>query len=180
MLAFLFVAIAIVVRFLPHTFHFTPVGASLLFFGARQPRKWMWVPVVALAASDVALNKLVYHYPISWETFASSAWYLMAIGIGTLLKKNSDKFQLGYIAGASLAASVSFFIVSNFAVWVAYNMYPHNFAGLVACYVAAIPFFGSTLSSDMLYTIGFFAVPHLMELMKKSGESVIDDDIAAA
>ena len=72
MLAFLFVVVALAVRFLPHTFHFTPVGAALLFFGAKQPRKWMWLPVLAFAASDIALNKFVYHYPITWETFAST------------------------------------------------------------------------------------------------------------
>jgi hypothetical protein len=180
MLAFLFVALAIAVRFLPHTFHFTPVGASLLFFGAKQPRKWMWLPVVALAASDVALNRFVYHYPISWETFASTAWYVMAIFIGSLLKKDGDKFKIGNIAGASLAGSISFFIVSNFAVWVAYNMYPHSLSGLAACYVAAIPFFTPTLSSDLLYAISFFAAPILIEAVKKQMSGIGSDDIAAA
>lgn len=180
MLAFLFVAIAVAVRFLPHTFHFTPVGAALLFFGAKQPRKWMWLPVLAFAASDIALNKLVYHYPISWETFASSAWYILAVLIGGLLKKDGGKFKLGNIVGASLAGSCSFFILSNLAVWVAYDMYPHTLAGLGACYVAAIPFFTPTLSSDMLYTIGFFAVPHLIEAAKKQFSEMGSDDIAAA
>ena len=182
MLAFLFVAIAIAVRFLPHTFHFTPVGASLLFFGAKQPRKWMWLPVVAMAASDVALNTWVYHYPVSIETFVSTAWYALALFIGGFLKKNSDKFQLGYIAGASLAGSVSFYIISNFGVWAYYNMYPHTLSGLFTCYLAAIPFFTPTLASDMLYTLGFFATPFVVDAIKKqmSGEHAIDDDIAAA
>src|SRR5256885_14841792 len=112
MLAFLFLAIAVAVRFLPHTFHFTPVGAALLFFGAKQPRKWMWVPVLAFAASDIALNRFVYHFPITWETFVSTAWYVMAIGIGALLRKDGDKFKLGNIAGVSLAGPSSFFIIS--------------------------------------------------------------------
>jgi hypothetical protein len=179
MLAFLFLAVALAVRFLPHTFHFTPVGAALLFFGAKQDRKWMWLPVLAFAASDVALDVFVYHYPVGWETIASASWYVMAMLIGGLLKKDGGKFKLGHIAGASLAGSVSFFIISNFATWAAYNMYPHNLAGLGACYVAAIPFFTPTLSSDMLYTIAFFGVPHLIEAVKKHGE-MGSDDIAAA
>src|SRR4029077_9757666 len=103
MLAYLFLAIALAVRFLPHTFHFTPVGAALLFFGAKQQRKWMWVPVVAFAASDIALNMFVYHYPIGWETFVSTGWYVGAVLSGGLLKKDGSKFKLGHIAGASLA-----------------------------------------------------------------------------
>jgi len=180
MLAFLFRASAVAARFLPHTSHFTPVGAALLFCGAKQSRKWMWLPVLAFAASDVALNRFVYHYPITWETFVSTAWYVIAIGIGSLLRKDEDKFKLGNIAGASLAGSFSFFIISNFAVWVAYAMYPHTLAGLGACYVAAIPFFTPTLSSDLLYTIGFFATPHLIAAVKKHMNEMGSDDIAAA
>ncbi len=63
MLAYLFVIFAVAVRFLPHPFAFTPVGASLLFFGARGPRRQMWVPLAVLAASDVLLTTLVYRYP---------------------------------------------------------------------------------------------------------------------
>ena len=180
MLAFLFVVIAIAVRFLPHTFHFTPVGASLLFFGAKQSRKWMWLPVLAFAASDVALNKFVYQYPIGWGTFVSTLWYVLAVLIGGLLKKDGDKFRLGYIAGASLAGSVSFYLISNFAVWAGSNMYPHTLAGLGTCFVAAIPFFTPTLSSDMLYSIAFFATPHLIEAVKKQFSEMNSDDIAAA
>lgn len=179
MLAYLFVAIAVAVRFLPHTFHFTPVGASLLFFGAKQPRKWMWVPVLAFAASDIALNKFVYNFPITWETFASSAWYVVAILIGALLKKGSDKFRLPQIAGASVCGSVSFFVISNFAVWAAYTMYPHTVAGLAACYVAAIPFFTGTFASDLLYTTAFFAAPHLIAMIKKQMSEVGSDGAAA-
>ena len=65
-------------------------------------------------------------------------------------------------------------------MWVAYNMYPHTLAGLGACYVAAIPFFTSTLSSDLLYTIAFFATPHVIEVVKKHMSEVGSADIAAA
>jgi hypothetical protein len=180
MLAYLFLAIAVAVRFLPHTFHFTPVGAALLFFGAKQQRKWMWVPVLAFAASDIVLNKFVYHYPISWETFVSTGWYVLAVLIGGLLSKDGAKFKLGHVAGASLAGSVSFFVLSNLAVWMAYDMYPHTLAGLGACYVAAIPFFTPTLSSDILYAIAFFGAPHLIEAVKKQMSEMGGDDIAAA
>src|ERR1700746_1118245 len=59
MLSYLFVLVAIAVRFMPHPLAFTPVGAALLFFGARGPKRQWWVPLVLLAASDVILTKLV-------------------------------------------------------------------------------------------------------------------------
>ena len=164
MLAYLFVILAVAVRFLPHTFHFTPVGASLLFFGAKQPRKHMWFPVALLALSDVMLNRFVYHYPITLETFSSTVWYALAILIGSLLKQKQDMLR---IVGASLAGSVSFFMISNFAVWLGWTMYPKSVAGLMACYVAAIPFFQRTVTSDMIYTLAIFAAPLAVEIMRR-------------
>ena len=62
MLAYLFVVLAIAVRFMPHPWMFTPVTASLLFFGARGPRRFLWAPVAMLAASDIVLTKYFWHY----------------------------------------------------------------------------------------------------------------------
>ena len=42
-------------------------------------------------------------------------------------------------------------------------MYAKSIAGLGACYVAAIPFFGNTLLSDALYTAIFFGLYALAE-----------------
>jgi hypothetical protein len=44
----------------------------------------------------------------------------------------------------------SFFLVSNFAVWIGSNMYPHTLAGLGDCYVAALAFHG--LENDLIST----------------------------
>ena len=164
MLAVLFVVLAVAIRFLPHAWHFTPVGAALLFYGAKHPRKHMWFPLVLLAASDIVLNRFVYNFPITWETFVSTGWYALALLLGSLLKEKVSPLR---VVGASLAGSVSFFVISNFAVWAAYNMYPKTLAGLGACYVAAIPFFRSTIAADLLYALSIFAVPVALEAMQK-------------
>ena len=177
MLAYLFLVFAVTMRFLPHTFHFTPVGAALIFFGAKRSRKEMWIPVLLMAGADIALNRFVYQFPVTWETFVSTAWYALAILIGSLLKADKDTFKLPHIAGAALAGSVSFFIVSNLGVWVAFDMYPHTLAGLGSCYVAAIPFFQQTLTSDLLFTIGIFALPVAAEAVRRLTE---EDGTAAA
>lgn len=171
MLAALFVVLAVAIRFLPFilgytpVWNFTPVGAALLFFGARHPRKHMWFPLVLLAASDIVLNRFVYNFPITWETFVSTSWYAIALLLGSLLK---DKVNPLRVVGASLTGSVSFFVISNFAVWAAYNMYPHTLAGLGACYVAAIPFFRGTVAADLIYALAIFAAPVVFEAMQRT------------
>ena len=156
MLAYVFVLIAVAVRFLPHPLAFTPVAAALLYFGARGSRRQMWVPVALLAVSDVVLTKIVYAYPFSWDHFVTWAWYAAILWLGTGLRQNTSLLRVG---GAALASSVSFFVVSNFAVWACLAMYPKTLAGLITCYAAAVPFFRRGLEGDLLFTAVMFGLP---------------------
>jgi hypothetical protein len=168
MLAYVFILIAIAFRFVPHPLAFTPIGAALLFFGATAPRKRFWVPLVLFAAADVILTRLVYSYPFSYDAFANWAWYAGMLFLGTLL---AGKFRPGRIAAAALVTAVSFFIVSNFAVWLFFrNMYPMNFGGLTACFVAGIPFFKNEVAGDLVFSFVFFATPLFLRML--SGEAV--------
>jgi hypothetical protein len=156
MLAYVFVLLAVAVRFVPHPLAFTPVTAALLYFGARGPRRQMWVPIALLAASDVVLTKLIYAYPFSWDHFVTWAWYAAILWLGTGLRENSKPLR---VAGAALAGSVSFFVVSNFAVWAAWSMYPKTVAGLMTSYAAGLPFFRRALEGDLLFTGVMFGLP---------------------
>jgi hypothetical protein len=126
MLAYLFVLFAIAVRFLPfagsvnflpHAWHFTPLAASLLFFGARGARRQIWIPLVLLAATDVVLTKFAYSMPVTWDHLVTWAWYAAILLLGTTLQEKSGVWR---VVGAALASSVSFFLISNFAVWAAW------------------------------------------------------------
>jgi len=156
MLAYLFVLLAIAVRFLPHPLAFTPVAASLLFFGARGSRRQLWIPLALLAASDVILTKFVYAYPFSWDHYITWVWYAGILLLGTRLGQNSKPLR---IAGAAVASSVSFFLLSNFAVWACWNMYPKNMGGLMTSYVVGLPYFRRELVGDLLFTAAMFATP---------------------
>jgi uncharacterized protein DUF6580 len=57
---------------------------------------------------------------------------------------------------ATLAASVVFFVITNFAVWAEAEMYPMTPGGLLSCYTAAIPFFHWTLLGDAFYATVLF------------------------
>lgn len=171
-LAYLFVVFAVLVhaRALPMPFHFTPVAAALLFFGARMPRKRMITPLALLIVCDIYLNKFVYSYPLGWDQVVTWGWYAAIILFGGLLARNTSVLR---VAGASLVASVSFFLVSNFAVWtVSREMYPATWNGLVTCMVAGIPFFRNTLFSDLLFSAAFFGVGYLLSQRAQQRTSV--------
>lgn len=173
MLAYLFVLLAVVVRVVAGTgmfatLGFTPVGASLLFFGSRMPRRQFVVPVALLIGSDLYLNYRVYGYPLSWDQTVVWAWYIGACLIGLLLR---DRVKPLYVGAAALGSSVSFFLISNFAVWAAGTLgYAKNLGGLITCYVAAIPFFEKSLASDLLFSAAFFGLAALIAYASRAAE----------
>ena len=135
--------------------NFAPVGAIALFGGAYLGRTWLAlvIPLAALFLSDLLL---AWHgqYYMFYQGFY---WQYMAFGmvvlIGMLVLK---KIQIPRLVGASLLASVSFFLISNFGVWASGQMYPMTFSGLWQCYVMGIPFFRGTLLGDLFYTMVLF------------------------
>jgi hypothetical protein len=165
MLAYLFVIFAVAVRFMPHPLAFTPVAAALLYFGARGPKRQLFAPLALLVASDVILTKAVYSYPLTWDHFVTWAWYAAILWLGSQLRENSNWLRVG---GAALASSISFFAVSNFAVWACWAMYPKTLAGLVTCYAAGLPFFRRGIAGDMLFTAAMFGLPALATVLARS------------
>jgi len=176
MLAYLFVIFAVVARmpFMPHPWGFTPVASALLYFGARGSRRQMWVPFVLLAASDMVLTKFVYSYPFSWDHFVTWAWYAAILLLGSQLRESRSWRRIG---GAALASSASFFVVSNFAVWACWNMYPKTLSGLMTCYAAGLPFFQRGAGGDLLFTAIMFGLPALAAMF---GSSKTEGTAAAA
>jgi|SRR3954470_10474931 hypothetical protein len=166
MLAYIFVILAVAVRFLPHPWHFTPVAASLLFFGAYASRRNMWFPFALLAGSDIILTKLVYSYAFTWDHFVTWAWYAAILLLGTRLRDNAKPV---WVVASALASSVSFFLISNFAAWACFtDMYPRSWSGLMASYVAGLPFFQRGAAGDLIFSAAFFATPVLLGLAQPS------------
>ena len=172
MLAYLFLAFAVMVhaRFLPLPFSFAPVTAGLLFFGARRPRKEMWIPVAALAATGIYLSRSYYGYALSADLMITWAWYAGVVLLGGMLARKASFVR---VAGASLAGSVSFFLLSNFAVWAVWNMYPKTAGGLAMCYAAGLPFFRNAVVSDLFFAAVFFGIGYLISHREGSGVMVV-------
>ena len=67
---------------------------------------------------------------------------------------------LGVVSGTFI-----FFIVSNFGVWLL-GGYTYNFEGFIACYVAALPFYGNTLVSTLIFSSFIEIILKLLSLKK--------------
>jgi hypothetical protein len=171
MLAYLFVvlAVAVHIRWIALPFSFTPVIAALLYFGARRPRRQMWIPVAMLAASDVYLTRVTYGYPLTADHFVTWGFYAAAILLGGALIKGFSPLRIG---ATTLLGSVSFFLVSNFAVWMVWQMYPKTFTGLMTCYAAGLPFFRTAVLSDLVFSAAFFGIGHLVSERTAESSSV--------
>lgn len=142
-------------RLAPHPPNFAPVLAVALFGGAMLPRRTAWtVPLLALVASDVALG-----YGFSWINAVVYGCFLAVVGIGWWLR---SRRTWGRTLFAAFAGSVLFFLVTNFAVWLAPPfMYEHTAAGLVRCYAMALPFFRNSLAGDLFWTTCLFGLHEL-------------------
>ena len=148
-----FIVIALIIlaaaasRVIPHPPNVASITAVALFGGAYlAKRAALIVPLAALVLSDLVLG-FYSHMEIVYGSF------LLVVCLGFLLQRKRSALRIG---GAALASSIVFFVVTNFGVWAFESLYPKTAAGLLACYVAAIPFFQNTLVGDALYTAVVF------------------------
>jgi len=139
---------AAAMRLLPHPSNFEPIGAIALFAGAYfDDKRWAFVlPLAAMLLSDAVIG---FHSQMAgvYGAFALVVW------LGSFLRQRRTAVK---VAGAGLAASILFFVVTNFGVWALDSLYPRTLEGLVICYVAAIPFFANTLAGTLFYTAVLF------------------------
>src|SRR4030042_2748273 len=136
-------------RFLPHPPNFSPVAAIALFGGFYFRKYWAaFIPIAVIFFTDIFLG--FYEIKVMLAVYASFA--LIAL-LGILVRRRKS---LPMILAASLSGSLLFFFVTNFAVWLFGNWYPHNFSGLADCFYLAIPFFRNILLGDLFYASLFF------------------------
>jgi hypothetical protein len=163
MFAYLLTLFGVLAHVIPHAaLPFTAVGGSLLYFGARRPLWQAVFPVAALVASDYYLTTHVYGMPFAaHEYIITWAWYAAVIVLGAMLLR--QRTTIARVAAGAFSAPTVFFLASNYAVWVGQNgLYPHTAAGLMTCYVAAVPFYAYDLVSTIIIAGLAFGVPALI------------------
>ena len=135
-------------RLLPHPWNFTPILAIALYAGVQfaKLRTGVFATFLALLLSDLVMG---LYRGMGW---VYAAW-LIPLLIGRVVRRKPGATA---IALGALGSSLSFFLITNFAVWAGGHLYPHTAAGLAACYAAAIPFYGNQVLGDAFYTLALF------------------------
>ena len=125
-------------RFVPHPPNFTSLIALSFYVPAILGIKF----IPALVISFVITDLLIEFHGLTLFTWSS------VILIGLI-----SKFFLlnvsNRVAGSLLAAFL-FYLITNFGVW-SVGSYGYSLEGLLTCYALAIPFFGQTVFSTLVY-----------------------------
>jgi hypothetical protein len=146
-------------RLFPDTLNLTAVGAVCLFSGVYLKRNWLAVllPLAAYFVSDLIVNA---RYADQYRWSFSGATYLMfglTVLLGSLIRERPSALRIGF---AGVLSAAMFYLVSNFMVWMGGEIHPRTAAGLVECYIAAIPFAGNMLLGNLLYSAVIFGAWH--------------------
>jgi len=155
MIIALIILVAAAIRLIPHYPNFTPIAGMALLGGSYFSNKKtaFIIPFVAMFLSDIIFG---FHSTM-WAVYLSFALIVM---IGFSLRQSKKIYNIFL---ASVSASVLFFVITNFAVWISGGIYPMSSSGLIECYIAAIPFFHYTLLGDLFYSGIFFGIFELVQ-----------------
>ena len=136
-------------RLIPHPPNFTPIIAVALISGYffKNINLSLLILLVAMLLSDLFIgfyeNMIFVYASLLLITFVSH--------------KISKKINYKNLFIYCFAGSLIFFIFSNFGVWALGSpgvldvAYERNISGLVECYILAIPFFGNTFLSTLIF-----------------------------
>jgi hypothetical protein len=145
------IGLDVLAQLLPHAPNFTPVAASALFASLilRRPALAFLVPLAAMLLRDSLLGF------DDWRiTIAIYGSLMIPAALGILPRWRPAPLLVFALTAAS---SIAFYAITNFAVWMFSGMYPQDGAGLLGCYVAALPFFRNTFAGDLFWITALFA-----------------------
>ena len=139
-------------RIIPHPPNFTPILAVAVFIPFLT-NSWKTAVPITLGAMFIG--------DLYWGLHSYMAWTYAAVVLSSMLALNVK------LLTSSILAPVLFFIVTNFGVWTS-GYYGYTIEGLIACYIAAIPFFHMTLLGTLIYTGAFFAIHKYLKPLYKT------------
>lgn len=157
--------VAALARLIPHIPNFTPVESLTLFSTAYILRKrWAFVlSVTLLYISDFIINNTVARsfFPDHEGMVWFSQYMIFTVVAMAMIVLVSSKFlrkiNVGNVILSVLIASVIFFIVTNFGSWVGEkSIYTRDLNGLMTSFAAGLPFFRSSLISNLLFSAILF------------------------
>jgi hypothetical protein len=154
------IALGVACRLLPHLGNFAPIAGIALFAGAYLGKRYaVALPIVTMAIGDLFIG--FYELPLMIAVYASFA----VVGLlGVWLGRHKT---FGHVFGTSVLASVLFFAATNWAVWQFSPWYAKDLAGLLNCFVVALPFFRHTLLGDLFYASVLFGAYEAVSIWLK-------------
>ena len=137
-------------KLIPHPPNFTPIIAVAIMSGYFFRN--IYLSFAVLLISMLLADAFIGFY--NNMLFVYLSLFLIAFVFFQISKQINFKnlFIYGFVG------SVIFFIISNFGVWAlgspgVYDIaYEKNLNGLVECYILAIPFFGNTFLSTVIFS----------------------------
>ena len=141
-------------RLIPHPPNFTPIIAVAIMSGYffRNIYVSFSILLISMLIADIFIG---FYENIIFV-------YIALLLITFVFYKLSNKINFKNLFIYGFAGSLIFFIISNFGVWAlgslgVYNIpYEKSLSGLVECYVLAIPFFGNTFLSTLIFSYTCF------------------------
>ncbi len=128
--------------------NFSPLVAIALFSGVYFKKRFSFlIPLLIYIISDIIIG---LHATIVF-TWSSIVIIYLA---GKILARHKTPFT---IALYTIFSSVFFFVFTNYGVWLL-GWYPHTFSGLLQCYIAALPFFRTSLVANLIYAALLFGL----------------------
>ena len=136
-------------RLIPHPPNFTPIIAVAIMSGYffRNIYVSFSILLISMLIADILIG---FYENIIFV-------YIALLLIAFVFFKISNKINFKNLFIYGFAGSLIFFIVSNFGVWALGNPgvldvpYERNLNGLIECYILAIPFFGNTFLSTVIF-----------------------------
>ena len=159
------VAFGVVARWLQPMWQVTPTAAVGLFAGYYFTRaRWaLTAPIAVIAIS----HGLLPPYASSAVMAVVLIAFVLPVLLGRMLARKTTPARFGI---ATLLPSLFFYVATNLAVWRFLDYYTHDAAGLVSCYLHALPFYRWMLYGDLFYVaviFGCYATAVHFEWLKK-------------
>jgi hypothetical protein len=161
---FLLLAFGIVGRLAEPAWNFTPL-AAVTAMGAYSFRRWLpaiLLPIALLTISDFALLP----HDSLWVQASVHVMAIVPLALGRAARGAHGWRAVAFWGLCGFVPATAFFLVTNFAVWAAKSLYAGTAAGLLDCYLRAIPFYRTMLAGDMCYVslmVACLAAAHLLD-----------------
>ncbi len=168
----LLIAIAVFSRVVLHVPNFAALAAVGLFAGFyfRETGAFV-IPLLAVFISDLFIG----FYDLGVMVFVYAAWLVpVFIGKSKLSFRGRNQWldKILTIGSKALASSLAFYMISNLGVWLFSGMYQPSFAGLLECYLLAVPFFRATVLGDLAFSGLLFGTYYLVSSLSVSKNEV--------